>query len=88
MGLLVGLGQHLPGRDLPEFAIPLERVRSPYLGDHGQGLFPHVLGLLRVDAHPHLLVDGGPTGAEVDAPVAKVVQHGYALGDADGMVVG
>ena len=88
VGLLVGLGKYLPGRDIPELPLPLKSLRFPDLGNHGQRLFPHVPGESGVDAHARLFVGRGTPGAEVDSPMGKLVHHRHPLGYPYGVVVG
>ena len=58
------------------------------LGNHLDGLVPLGLGLRRVNLEAvHLDEGGGAPGSQLHAPVAEDVQHGGALGDADGVVV-
>ena len=37
---------------------------------------------------PHLLVRAAAADAELDSPTGEVIDHGYALGDLHGMVIG
>ncbi len=88
MRLLVGLGQHLSRRHLPETTVPLEDVRLPYLRDHRQGLLPHLPGVPGIDAHARLLVGGGPPRAELHTAPGELVHHGHPLGHPYGVMVG
>ena len=75
MGFLVWLGHHLPRRDLPEPALPLERLRLPDLGNHRQRLFPHIPRVPGINPHAGLLVGRRPSCAEIHPAVGKVVHH-------------
>jgi len=84
--LLVGLRQHVALGHLPESSLPGELFRLPDARDHRDGLFPHRARVARVDALTDLLVGVGSPGAELEAAVGQLVQHGGALGGADRMV--
>ena len=88
MGVGVGLGQHPAVGHGEELSVVGVVVFFPHAHDLGKGLVPHLAGSLhRVDAEAvHLHRRRAPSGAELEAAFAEVVEHGHPFRDARRMV--
>jgi hypothetical protein len=58
----------------------------PDAGEHRDRFLPHRARVAGVDPLAELLVGIGASGAELEAAVRQLVEHGGALGDVDRMV--
>ena len=81
MWFLNHLRKHATRRHVPELALPLELVGLPDLGQHGDGLIPHVARVSGVNTEAHLLVGVRPASSELDTSVRKLVDHCHTLRD-------
>ena len=87
MGLLVGLGQDGAGGHAEGAALVAPALVGPHLGDGADVFVPGFFGFVGVGVHAaEFGPGGGASGAEFEASVAEDVEHGGALGDADGVV--
>jgi hypothetical protein len=85
----VGLGQDVVRfvGTLEELAVEGVIALFPHAHDLGGDLVPHLLGLGGVQVEGlHLVLAGAATGAELEAALGDVVEHGHALGVAHRVV--